>query len=133
MHVIIGGAYNGKKSYVSELLTDVPATWYDGQLLPENERITEVAVVYAIEKIVCPLLDKQEEVDLAQAIFQQIMALDESYKTLYLVLEDMGRGIVPIDKQQRKLRDVLGRLYQLVFAYAQSITRVWYGIPQQLK
>ncbi|MBQ0141001.1 MAG: bifunctional adenosylcobinamide kinase/adenosylcobinamide-phosphate guanylyltransferase [Kurthia sp.] len=133
MHIIIGGAYNGKKSYVSQLLADKASTWYEGQLLGEKNSNTQIAVLYAVEKLVLPMLSDRDEVELAQHVFQQISTFQDSYDKVYIILEDMGRGIVPIEATQRKLRDVLGRLYQLLFAHAQTVTRIWYGIPQQLK
>ncbi|WP_236610139.1 bifunctional adenosylcobinamide kinase/adenosylcobinamide-phosphate guanylyltransferase [Planococcus halocryophilus] len=45
----------------------------------------------------------------------------------------MNRGIVPTERIERELRDLVGRLYQLLFTEAQQITRIWYGIPQTIK
>jgi len=46
---------------------------------------------------------------------------------------DMGRGVVPMEKQARLLRDTCGRLYQALFAEAEQVVRIWYGIGEQLK
>ena len=45
----------------------------------------------------------------------------------------MGRGVVPMDKQARLLRDTCGRLYQALFAEAEQVVRIWYGIGEQIK
>ena len=50
-----------------------------------------------------------------------------------VILTDIGRGIVPIDARQRKLRDACGRLYQRLMAEADEVTRIWYGIAQTIK
>ncbi|EMF47345.1 hypothetical protein B481_0926 [Planococcus halocryophilus Or1] len=40
---------------------------------------------------------------------------------------------MPTERIERELRDLVGRLYQLLFTEAQQITRIWYGIPQTIK
>lgn len=132
MHIIIGGAYNGKKKYIAQKLVDEEVYWCDG-VLPISEASSQTVVLYSLEKFIFPMLVDGEEIEIAQTIFQKICSLHRKYEKMYIVLEDRGRGIVPIDRQQRKLRDVLGRLYQLLFKQSQTVTRIWYGLPQQLK
>ena len=38
-----------------------------------------------------------------------------------------------MDADQRKLRDMTGRLYQRLFAEADEVTRIWYGLAKSLK
>nr|WP_269135851.1 bifunctional adenosylcobinamide kinase/adenosylcobinamide-phosphate guanylyltransferase [Sporosarcina cyprini] len=54
-------------------------------------------------------------------------------KETVVILTDIGRGIVPVDPEQRKLRDQCGRLYQWLMAEADEVTRIWYGLAQTLK
>lgn len=126
MHIIIGGAFNGKRAYVKQL---IEATWYE-QELPEN---VEGNIVLAnIEGILHAHLEEEEE-QVASDIAGKIRLLDAQSDELIVILTDMGRGVVPLEKEQRQLRDTCGRLYQLLFKEATTITRIWYGIPEILK
>lgn len=125
MRVFIGGAHNGKRDYVRKLLQDEKKTvqWFDGVLPgPGSGEV----VVAGIEKWLaqCGLEEKEA--------IQHVMNAVAQRKAL-LILTDIGRGIVPIDAEQRKLRDVCGRLYQQLIAEAEEVTQIWYGIAQQLK
>ena len=49
------------------------------------------------------------------------------------IATEIGRGIVPMDANMRKLRDDVGRFYQQLFSTADRVTRIWYGISQTIK
>lgn len=131
MHIIIGGAYNGKRQYVKTLLEDRSVQWW----VPKNgvpEKKADVLIWTEIDHFFeeeSPL----DEIVQAEKFFAEILENSVQFKEVYLILEDIGRGIVPIDAKQRRLRDLLGRLYQLLFAEAETVTRIWYGIPQLIK
>lgn len=57
----------------------------------------------------------------------------DAEKEVYVIATEIGRGIVPMEASMRKLRDDVGRFYQQLFAVAESVTRIWYGIPQTIK
>lgn len=46
---------------------------------------------------------------------------------------EVGLGIVPIDKKERQLRDEVGFLYQELVKRATKVYRVWNGIPMLIK
>jgi len=130
MHVFIGGAYNGKTDYVMTLLEDQEAVLVDGYL-PESVPECDVLVIKGLEKwLVTQNLEEDEA--LVNAMLTRLQALEEN-RTLYIIVTDMGRGIVPMEKQARLLRDTCGRLYQALFAEAERVIRIWYGIAEQIK
>ena len=126
MRVIIGGAHNGKRAYVKTLLFDQENSdvqWFEGELpSPGSEKI----VVAGLEKWLAKA-DLSEE----DAIAHVIKSVEN--RDTILILTDIGRGIVPVDVEQRKLRDICGRLYQRLLAEADDVTRIWYGIAQNIK
>jgi len=67
-----------------------------------------------------------------QSVLTKLTALAQ-HCSLALIVTDMGRGVVPMEKQARLLRDTCGRLYQALFAEAEQVVRIWYGIGEQLK
>lgn len=126
MHIFIGGAYNGKRAYVRNMLevqgkSDVQ--WVDG-VLPSPSH--EPVVIAGLESWLHQnQLTEEEAID-------QVMAVLKNREVI-LILTDIGRGIVPVEAEQRQLRDTCGRLYQRLFASAEEITRIWYGIPQTIR
>lgn len=124
MHVIFGGAFNGKRAYVEQRVQGRNVQWLDVEvdahvLLPN----VEVIVVFGVEHLLEPkgkeLLEKMEK-------------WDEQAEVLVIATE-IGRGIVPMEASMRKQRDDVGRFYQQLFTKAESVTRIWYGISQTLK
>ena len=129
MHVFIGGANNGKRKFVTEWLerqgmTDV--SWCSGEL-PKTAKEGQVLVIDSIEDYLCQF-DLADEIALATEVFSRLKQLDP-----ILILTDMGRGVVPMNKETRQLRDVCGRLYQLLFKESEHVTRIWYGLSEKLK
>lgn len=122
MQLFIGGAHNGKRAYVREQTTP-NMKWVDGTL---PKRGSEPVVVAGLEKWLqqCKLSEEA-------AIHQVMIALEN--REAIVILTDIGRGIVPMDPEQRQLRDTCGRLYQRLFAEADEVTRIWYGIPKIIK
>ncbi|MGN7385631.1 bifunctional adenosylcobinamide kinase/adenosylcobinamide-phosphate guanylyltransferase [Sporosarcina sp. SAFN-015] len=126
MRIIVGGAHNGKREYVRRMLANVPHQWLDcsvGRL----EFPADVTVV--IDRIEQWLAQTElPEADAVEFILKSIGGKD-----VIFILTDIGRGIVPMDAEQRKLRDACGRLYQRLMAQADDVTRIWYGLAQTLK
>ncbi|MCM3709319.1 bifunctional adenosylcobinamide kinase/adenosylcobinamide-phosphate guanylyltransferase [Sporosarcina luteola] len=126
MHVIIGGSHNGKRDYVKRLLTDVPHLWVDcsaGELeIPSGSKVVVDRIEHWLAQTPLP------EADAVELILNEIEGKD-----VIFILTDIGRGIVPMDAKQRRLRDACGRLYQRLIAEADEVTRIWYGLAQTLK
>mgnify|MGYP002679194087 FL=1 len=107
MILIIGGAYQGKHRYASEHYPDRTIYYVQGLIKEAREKQTD-PVLY-IEKIA-----KEEP----EAVF---------------TLDDVGCGIVPIDKKDREYRETAGRIGCNLAAQAQSVIRVCCGIGQVIK
>ena len=126
MHVIIGGAHNGKRDFVKRLLEDVQYQWVN--FSADDLEITSGNKV-VIDRIEHWLAQTElPEADAVEFILKMVEGKD-----VIFILTDIGRGIVPMDAEQRKLRDACGRLYQRLIAEADEVTRIWYGLAQTLK
>lgn len=125
MHIIIGGAYNGKREYVRTMLAGRKVEWQEVGHSYNSDAIQTI-VISGIEKWLA-------ETDLSEAEAIDYVLTTVAGRDVIVVLTDIGRGIVPIDAQQRKLRDACGRLYQRLMAEADEVTRIWYGVAQTLK
>ncbi|MBD8027719.1 bifunctional adenosylcobinamide kinase/adenosylcobinamide-phosphate guanylyltransferase [Ureibacillus sp. Re31] len=135
MRIVIGGAYNGKRKFVIEKLKSSALDNYDffeGEI-PSGRSYTknEAVVIGNFEKIIPQYIELEEE-QIATHIYDKLLKLEKETNVI-CICTDMGRGIVPLQKEERKLRDTCGRLYQKLFAESESVIRIWYGIPQLLK
>ena len=135
MFIILGGAHNGKRAYVEDLIAQLPKkelVKYEGAL-PRIEEVKEDKriIISNFEQIVLPHLHHPEE-QVAQQIFERIAEIS-ALAEVFCICTDTSRGVVPLEKEARQLRDTCGRLYQKLCNEGQTVVRVWYGIPQILK
>ena len=131
MHVIIGGAYNGKRKYVMERLGNRPYEIYEGEIPAGAFSKQEYVVITDFEKLVLSHRN-HDELEIAELVVRSLKQL--AWQTnVICICNDIGRGIVPMEKEQRFIRDACGRVYQRLFQEADAVTRVWYGIPEVIK
>ncbi|AOV08864.1 bifunctional adenosylcobinamide kinase/adenosylcobinamide-phosphate guanylyltransferase [Sporosarcina ureilytica] len=126
MRVVIGGAHNGKRAYVNSYLEAQKLSgfkWYEGTIPPIGS--SPVVVAGLEDWLRCADLDEEEAI--------QVVMNSLENRSAIVILTDIGRGIVPIDKNERQLRDSCGRLYQKLVAEAEEVIQVWYGIPKKIK
>ena len=119
MDLIIGGAYQGKLSYAREKYGLTDADIYtcskDGGLDSSVRciRRLEEYVWGCLRKGVEPTVDFREDA--------------------ILISRDISAGIVPMDPEQRAWREAVGRYLSALAARADTVTRVFCGLPQRLK
>ena len=128
MHIVFGGAYNGKRQYVLTQLSNDPYEEYSGEI-PNEARNT--VVISNFEQLVMTYR-QMDELEVAKMIVARIQELSKQVKVI-CICNDIGRGIVPMDRDERFIRDACGRVYQALFQEAESIVRVWYGIAERVK
>lgn len=133
MRVVIGGAHNGKRKFVNKYVESQPNNrvhTFEGEL-PEKISHNSFVVIGYFEKIIEQYLSLEEE-KIVEIIMKRLQEIDGKAK-LICICTDIGRGIVPIDLKERKIRDTCGRLYQQLLDESDYVCRIWYGIPQVLK
>ncbi|MFJ5769500.1 bifunctional adenosylcobinamide kinase/adenosylcobinamide-phosphate guanylyltransferase [Psychrobacillus sp. NPDC093180] len=124
MHVIFGGAFNGKRAYVENRIQGQNVQWMNAEEdIPVLLSNTEVVVVYGVENLVQTKLEEWLE---------HLERWNMKFEVIVIATE-IGRGIVPMEATARRLRDDVGRFYQQLFTKAESVTRIWYGIAQTIK
>ena len=126
MHIVIGGAANGKRQYVKEQVSN-ETIWLGSEAPLELDRTIDAPlVICGLEQWMATRLQEED------AAIKEILDFIRN-KEVTMILTDIGRGIVPMDPTERALRDACGRLNQQLMKEATSVTRIWYGIPQKLK
>ena len=113
MIMIIGGAYQGKLAFAKKIYPDV--TWADGAVCTEEELYIERKI-----KEGEPIDDLAEE-------------LIRKNPELILITDEIGYGIVPVDRMEREYREQTGRVCTRLAAYSEKVYRVMCGIGQVIK
>jgi len=112
MILIIGGYAAGKRSYVREQLGYTDAQIADGVLndLPVVCNAQDLALTCPTETLLPALLKKD-----------------------VVIINEMGAGVIPMEKEQRMAREAGGRLAILLAQNARQVIRIVCGLPQILK
>lgn len=109
MILITGGLFSGKKTFAKALLR-------------EGERLEEAAL-WDVQELVRPEMTEEDVVFLAEELTKKRMVL----------FTETGGGVVPMDPTERRCRELAGRLGCLLAQEAETVVRVYCGIPLVLK
>ena len=131
MIFVLGGAHQGKEAFVMENLIkdiDIKVTFLNQLNVQDGYRGT--ILIKSIEKSV------KTEDDLVK-YKKLILKLKELEKAkdinIVLIGEQIGSGIVPIERADRIWRDMVGFFYQFIVKNSEEVYRVWAGIGEKLK
>jgi adenosylcobinamide kinase / adenosylcobinamide-phosphate guanylyltransferase len=142
MQLVIGGAFSGKRKLVKE--RNRPYSWvsaYEGDQLSdwETKWLDDTTLVLeGWEKWISSELmvsDSNDEIrHRFKALFQVL--LEEEKKRnhkLVLVMLEVGKGIVPLHKEDRRLRDLAGWIAQDAAKLSDEVHFVWNGLSKRLR
>ncbi|WP_270180075.1 bifunctional adenosylcobinamide kinase/adenosylcobinamide-phosphate guanylyltransferase [Alkalihalobacillus sp. CinArs1] len=141
MHVVTGGAFNGKSKWVRDYY-GVPLEWYsayDGTSWDEKSFKKDVVVLEGLEEWIKTLVSDQKSLkETRRAVRSYIEAWSawesgRDERTIIVIGTDIMKGIVPLEKEKRMWRDVVGWAYQDLVSLAERVDVIWYGLNQQLK
>ena len=122
MVLIIGGARNGKLSYVLEKTGIQPA---------------EVACDFASAESSRVLNALQDAIRRALAVGADLSALVdrllERSPGVIVICDEVGGGVVPVGAEERVWREAVGRVCCTLAERADYVERVFCGIPMRLK
>ncbi|MEL7658552.1 MAG: bifunctional adenosylcobinamide kinase/adenosylcobinamide-phosphate guanylyltransferase [Bacillota bacterium] len=133
MHLIFGGAYQGKLDYAKQRYQLNEEDIYScgsGKSM-ENGSIPEIdftkkAVDQLEEFVLCCVYSGMEARDYLEAHRSQ-------WKDSIIICTDISAGVVPCDKELRAWREMVGRTMMYLGKEAEEVTRMFCGIPQNIK
>ena len=129
MKLIIGGSYQGKLNYVLEKeelkLTDV----FDGGA-HKLEEVYEKSVLNHFHLLIGRLMEKEYNIDIIMEEIESILTVNPN---IIIITNELGCGIVPMDKQDRVYREVTGRICCKLAKRADRVYRVVCGIGTLIK
>ena len=120
MHFIIGGAYQGKLAYAKQtfhlspgdirVCTDASAPDFSARCLIHYEQY----ILYCIRN------NSREYQNLPEG-------------DIVIIADDVSCGVVPVDDEIRLWREECGRTLTAIAKKAETVTRLFCGIPKRLK
>ncbi|MDQ0228997.1 bifunctional adenosylcobinamide kinase/adenosylcobinamide-phosphate guanylyltransferase [Metabacillus malikii] len=142
MHLIIGGAFSGKRQRVRETYKKVHfVSAYDGsQLTDWRENLHEgtIIVLEGFEKwLETELLENNNNQQIREkfrSFYDEMVRTEQARNgTIVLIMLEIGKGIVPLEESERRLRDVMGWITQDAARLADKVELVWNGLTKRMK
>lgn len=145
MHVVTGGASNGKAAWVRDfyqLENEKSIHWFNAHKevqLPESlQDLNGLVVFEGMEQWVLEWMeakDLDEAREYGRDLIEEWSAWEEQDddNCLIVICTDISKGIVPMDAKLRKWRDLTGWFYQDLVRKSEQVHVIWYGIARQLK
>lgn len=130
MNLIIGGAYQGKKDYAREKYhMEESAIWQGDCPVPEGERFC----INGLHNIIRKKMESGGYGQPQQEILSDIRRLIHKIPNVIIISDEVGCGIVPLDKGEREYRECVGRILCELAKEADTVERVHCGIGQVIK
>ena len=127
MKLIIGGFAQGKLDYVLAKYHLQENMVWDG-VLPDNTalRDKQIIVNHFHQWVKQCILD-------GGCPEEEILSFLDDYENCIIICDEIGNGIVPIDKFEREYRERVGRILIELAKRAEEVERVLCGIGQKIK
>jgi hypothetical protein len=126
MKMIIGGAYQGKIRCAYEYFGFSESDMVNGSICDFEEAFT-ARCIKSYHKLISRLL--AEGVD--PVAFTE--KLCEANKDVVIIMDEIGCGIVPVEKAERLRREATGRCGCIIAEKSDTVIRVICGIPSFIK
>lgn len=144
MHFVTGGAFQGKRKWVQQVISsqqkEVVPFWSIGykEAFPDLKSIPSdhhVIVIEGLEMFIRKSLTEEKDRLVWKERLHPYLLWEkaDSSRSLFIIGSEVGLGVVPMNKEDRLYRDVVGWIYQDVAEQADVVVRIWCGIPQKLK
>ena len=125
MHLIIGGAFQGKTDWAKAHFS------LDGggifECSEEADACLSAPCVTHLERFALYCL--RQGLEPAEVLEQRA----EAWKNSVLICDDISCGVVPLEAETRAWREACGRMLNALSRRADTVTRIFCGLPQRLK
>lgn len=123
MIFVFGGRYSGKSEYVMREMNVSKITGYDA----EYDRLKKAQAVRDLH-----LLIKKIMIDGGDPM-AHIQGLIADNPDIIIISDEIGYGVVPVDKFDREWREAVGRISCYLAEKAENVIRVVCGIGNKIK
>lgn len=128
MILIIGGAYQGKTTFAKESYKLSSEDIVNGKdLLLGSLDIKSYKCIDDFEKFVLACLEAKRDA------LEEAKSLISRNNSLIIICKELGCGVVPIDREERRYREAVGRVSSYLARESESVIRIFCSLPQRLK
>jgi adenosylcobinamide kinase / adenosylcobinamide-phosphate guanylyltransferase len=113
MILVVGGAFSGKREYVKSL------GFEDSDMA--DAILNEKPVLYNLQDLIAVSTESEEY--LTEKLLSKSV----------VICNEVGSGIIPLDKEQREDREKTGRMCIILAQKAEKVARIVCGIPTVIK
>lgn len=140
MKLIIGGAYQGKLAYAKSVY-QTEEGWIDGRVCG-MKLITECKGIDYFHEYVKRMLEEnngrfslksEHLVSLEEKSSDFAKWLKQNNPEILIISNELGYGVVPMEKKDRMWREAVGRLCTSLAAESDEVIRVVCGVGMKLK
>ena len=124
MEMIIGGACQGKKALASKKYPDI--IWVNGREA-DWDSIRTAQGIFGFHEFI------RREMQADKDVSELAECLIDCNPDVILVSDEVGYGVVPMDKFDRAYREAVGRICTKLAAHSREVTRVVCGIGMVIK
>ena len=124
MHLVIGGAYQGKLAYALEHFALSPEQVFDCS--DGGIDYTAPCIVHGERFALACLREGREAAE-------ELLANRDLWRDAVIVCDDISCGVVPMDAELRAWREAAGRMINYLAGEADTVTRLFCSIPQVIK
>ena len=130
MELWLGGRAQGKLSlamqrYPQARVVDENELWEEFSSSAGEKLIWNHLHLFVKEWLAC---GKEPE-----EIWQMVQTVINDHPDLIILCDEIGNGIVPMEKEERRYREETGRLLCKIARQAESVERICCGIPVKIK
>lgn len=144
MHLIIGGAYSGKRKIVKDQFAGFGLSWlssYEESSIDswKDEWLEDTCLVlegwenWLREDVRSSTSLKALREKYNQLLRNILFEESRRNKHVILVMLEMGKGIVPVQAEDRRLRDLAGWIQQDAALLSEDVIYVWHGLSRRIK
>ena len=129
MRLIIGGAYQGKRRYVADKYGIDIAEMKDCM----NANTTELVNSKCIYNFHLFIKSKLEVGQEFSEIVKFTKLLLENERNIIIIMDEVGSGIISMEKREREWREAVGRIGCILAENAESVERIACGCAVKIK
>ena len=124
MKMIIGGAYQGKEAFARASFPEL--TWTDGREASLEDLFRAEGILNFQDFIRREVSEGREVSGLAEQLISR-------NPEAVIVCQEVGYGVVPMDRLDREYREAVGRVCTVLASFSTQVTRVICGIGTVIK
>lgn len=129
MYLIIGGHAQGKLAWAKEHFGLTDDQILDGAAVSLDEtgfRFADKRALYNLQELLYRALEQGN----SSRIIDRLLQLPPE---AIIICNEVGAGLVPMDRQERQRRDLVGRTCCRLAEQAKEVWRIYCGLPQKIK